>query len=85
MTDVSARRVTGKKALITGAARGLGAATARMLARHGARVFLTDLEKMWALMLPGFVRPDRVDYFRQFIKRRTKIAIGSTSALAGSN
>jgi TetR/AcrR family transcriptional regulator, transcriptional repressor for nem operon len=48
-------------------------------------VFLTDFEKMWALMLPGFVRPDRVDYFRQFIKRRTKIAIGSTSALAGSN
>ncbi len=47
--------------------------------------FLTDFEKMWALMLPGFVRPDRVDYFRQFITRRTKIAIGSTSALAGSN
>jgi TetR/AcrR family transcriptional repressor of nem operon len=48
-------------------------------------VFLTDFEKMWALMLPGFVRPERLDYFRQFIKRRTKIAIGSTSALAGSN
>lgn len=47
-------------------------------------VFLTDFEKMWALMLPGFVRPERLDYFRQFIKRRTKIAIGSTSALAGS-
>ena len=47
--------------------------------------FLTDFEKMWALMLPGFVRPERVDYFRQFIKRRTKIAIGSTSALAESN
>jgi TetR/AcrR family transcriptional regulator, transcriptional repressor for nem operon len=47
--------------------------------------FLTDFEKMWALMLPGFVRPERIDYFRQFIKRRTKIAIGSTSALAGSS
>ena len=47
-------------------------------------VFLTDFEKMWALILPGFVRPERVDYFRQFIARRTKIAIGSTSALAGS-
>jgi TetR/AcrR family transcriptional regulator, transcriptional repressor for nem operon len=47
-------------------------------------VFLTDFEKMWALMLPGFVRPERVDYFHQFISRRTKIAIGSTSALAGS-
>jgi TetR/AcrR family transcriptional repressor of nem operon len=47
--------------------------------------FLTDFEKLWALMLPGFVRPERIDYFRQFIKRRTKIAIGSTSALAGSS
>jgi NAD(P)-dependent dehydrogenase (short-subunit alcohol dehydrogenase family) len=44
MTEVSARRVAGKKALITGAAGGLGAATARMLARHGAKVFLTDLD-----------------------------------------
>jgi NAD(P)-dependent dehydrogenase (short-subunit alcohol dehydrogenase family) len=44
MTDVSARRVAGKKALITGAAGGLGTATARMLARHGAKVFLTDLD-----------------------------------------
>lgn len=48
-------------------------------------LFLGDFEKLWALMLPGFVRPERVEYFRQFIKRRTKIAIGSTSALAGSN
>ena len=44
MTDISAPRVAGKKALITGAAGGLGAATARMLARHGARIFLTDLD-----------------------------------------
>ncbi len=47
--------------------------------------FLTDFEKMWALMLPGFVRQDRIDYFRQFITRRTKLAIASTSALAGSS
>jgi TetR/AcrR family transcriptional regulator, transcriptional repressor for nem operon len=47
--------------------------------------FLTDFEKMWALMLPGFVHQDRIGYFRQFITRRTKIAIGSTSALAGSS
>lgn len=38
-----AGRVTGKKALITGAAQGLGAATARRLASEGARVSLTDL------------------------------------------
>src|ERR1700761_4511478 len=46
--------------------------------------FLRDFEAMWALMLPGFVRADRIDYFSQFIKRRSKIAIGSTTARAGS-
>jgi TetR/AcrR family transcriptional repressor of nem operon len=46
--------------------------------------FLRDFQKMWLLMLPGFVRPDRIDYFRQFIERRTNIAIASTSALAGT-
>lgn len=47
--------------------------------------FLSDLEKTWVLVLPGIVRPDRIDYFRQFIRRRTAIAISSTSALAGSS
>lgn len=36
-------RVQGKKALVTGAAQGLGAAHAWMLAREGARVLLTDI------------------------------------------
>jgi NAD(P)-dependent dehydrogenase (short-subunit alcohol dehydrogenase family) len=37
-------RVGGKKAVVTGGAGGLGAAVARMLARHGARVALTDID-----------------------------------------
>ena len=37
------KRVEGKKALVTGAAQGLGEAIAKMLARHGARVALTDI------------------------------------------
>ena len=36
-------RVAGKKALITGAAQGLGAAQAMMLAREGAQVLLADI------------------------------------------
>ena len=36
-------RVAGKKALITGAAGGLGEAMAWMLAREGAKVALTDI------------------------------------------
>jgi NAD(P)-dependent dehydrogenase (short-subunit alcohol dehydrogenase family) len=38
-------RVQGKKALITGAAGGLGEAMARMLAREGATVALSDLDQ----------------------------------------
>lgn len=38
-----AGRVAGKMALVTGAAQGLGAAHARMLAREGARVLCTDI------------------------------------------
>jgi NAD(P)-dependent dehydrogenase (short-subunit alcohol dehydrogenase family) len=36
-------RVAGKKALVTGAAQGLGAAIAVKLAQHGAKVLLTDI------------------------------------------
>jgi NAD(P)-dependent dehydrogenase (short-subunit alcohol dehydrogenase family) len=36
-------RVGNKIALVTGAAQGLGAATAKLLAREGAKVFLTDV------------------------------------------
>lgn len=38
-----AGRVQGKKALVTGAAQGLGAAQSMMLARHGAQVLLADI------------------------------------------
>lgn len=43
--------------------------------------YLHDLEKMWALVLPGFVKPDRVDYLNQFIKRRTAVAIKKATPL----
>ncbi len=41
-------RVEGKIALVTGAAQGLGEASARMLAREGARVVLTDVNEAGA-------------------------------------
>jgi AcrR family transcriptional regulator len=37
--------------------------------------FLRDLENMWALVLPGFVKLDRIDYLNEFIKRRTAVAL----------
>lgn len=44
--------------------------------------FLLDVEKTVTLVLPGVVTPNRVEYFRQFIRRRTALAIRSVSAQA---
>ncbi len=43
--------------------------------------FLRDLESVWLLALPGFVKPDRIDYFNQFIKRRTAVALKKAAPL----
>jgi TetR/AcrR family transcriptional regulator, transcriptional repressor for nem operon len=48
-----------------------------------AERFLQDVEKGWALVLTSIVGADRIDYFKQFIRRRTALAISSTTALAG--
>ncbi|WP_426687642.1 SDR family oxidoreductase [Rhodanobacter ginsengiterrae] len=58
MTRISAHRVAGKKAFITGAAGGLGAATARMLARHGALVFLTDIGEEAVYAVAGAINAE---------------------------
>ena len=39
-----AGRVSGKVAVVTGAASGLGEATARLMHAEGARVLLTDIQ-----------------------------------------
>ncbi len=44
MLEAGMRRVDGKVAIVTGAARGLGRADAEALAREGATVVLTDLD-----------------------------------------
>ncbi len=45
MTPASGRQLDGKVALITGGASGIGAATARLFARHGATLILADLNE----------------------------------------
>jgi TetR/AcrR family transcriptional regulator, transcriptional repressor for nem operon len=37
--------------------------------------YLRNIQSAWLLTLPGFVTPDRLGYFAQFIRRRTSLAI----------
>jgi TetR/AcrR family transcriptional regulator, transcriptional repressor for nem operon len=41
--------------------------------------FLRDLEKCWTLLLGGILEADRTEYFRQFLARRTALAITASS------
>lgn len=46
------------------------------------RSYFSDLEKSWALMLPGFANPDRIPYLNQFVKRRVTLAIDNAMPLS---
>lgn len=46
--------------------------------------FLLDLERSWALVMAGILRPDRIDYFRQFLRRRAALAVNASSTGADS-
>ena len=51
-------RVAGKKALVTGAAQGLGASIARVLAQEGARVLVTDINAEGAAAMAETINAD---------------------------
>lgn len=46
--------------------------------------FLRQLERLLTVVLPGVVPTDRVDYFRQFVRRRTALAIKTTLPQQGA-
>jgi AcrR family transcriptional regulator len=47
--------------------------------------FLQHLEKCWLLMLTGILQAGRIDYFRQFLRRRAALAVTSTATGADSD
>ncbi|MGB3331728.1 MAG: TetR/AcrR family transcriptional regulator [Mycobacterium sp.] len=46
--------------------------------------FLRELERIWSVVLPSVVPADRIDYFVQFVRRRTALAVKTTAAGAKS-
>ena len=44
--------------------------------------YFDDLQKTWALFLPGFADPERLAYLNQFIKRRTRLAAAKATPLS---
>ena len=55
MTDTGKGLLAGRKAIVTGAGAGIGAAIARALAREGAAVCLTDLDAAQAQAVAGAI------------------------------
>lgn len=54
----TAGRLTGKSALVTGAGSGIGAATAELFAREGAKVVVADIDKSKASVTAERIRED---------------------------
>ncbi|WP_327434149.1 SDR family NAD(P)-dependent oxidoreductase [Streptomyces sp. NBC_01236] len=69
------RRFEGHGVLITGAARGIGAATARRLAEEGAQVLVTDVDLAEAEKTAGSIRElgGRAEAFRCDVGDRTTV------------
>ena len=81
-TVTSAGEFQGKCALVTGAAGGIGRATAAALVRHGARVAIADVDVEAATRTAAALGPTAVAV-RMDVRERASVESGFAQSLAG--
>ena len=75
-------RLDGKVVLITGAARGIGAATAELFAEEGARLMLTDVLEDELRQTAERIGPERALWQRVDVTERTQIEASVAATVA---
>jgi meso-butanediol dehydrogenase / (S,S)-butanediol dehydrogenase / diacetyl reductase len=81
-TVINAGEFQGKRALVTGAAGGIGRATAAALVRHGARVAIADVDLEAATRTATALGPTAVAV-RMDVRERASVESGFAQALTG--
>uniref|UniRef100_A0A0D9ZH43 Alcohol dehydrogenase-like C-terminal domain-containing protein n=1 Tax=Oryza glumipatula TaxID=40148 RepID=A0A0D9ZH43_9ORYZ len=60
--SADARKLVGKVAVITGGASGIGACTARLFVKHGARVVVADIQDELGASLVAELGPIKIQH-----------------------
>ncbi|XP_057956579.1 borneol dehydrogenase, mitochondrial-like [Malania oleifera] len=82
LLSTAARRLQGKVALITGGARGIGEATARLFTKHGARVVIADVEDDLARSVCRDLPPDSSTFVHCDVTDETQVENAVNSAVS---
>ncbi|XP_006653365.1 momilactone A synthase-like [Oryza brachyantha] len=78
----SARKLAGKVALITGGASGIGECTARLFAKHGARVVVADIQDEAGARLCGELGEGNASYVQCDVTVEEEVAAAVDHAVA---